>query len=245
MSEETKVKEKKESKFAAHLTENKIEFIVAIFLGVTALFTSWAGWIGSLHGGNQATNYTESNNYASMGNSEWNQASQYLMQDMMTWNTISDLMIDLTFAEDKGDADAAEKYSWKIDQIITDNCTPEFAEAVEWALDQAETTGEFVSPFDKEGFEDSYYADAQELLDTADQLLEDGKADNQAGDSFNLVVVIYSITLFLLGIVGIFKNLPNRRIVLVIAIVAFVIATIYMFTLPMPTGFSMSNFFGA
>ena len=32
------------------------ELIIVIMLGVTALLTAWASWIGSLHGGNQATN---------------------------------------------------------------------------------------------------------------------------------------------------------------------------------------------
>lgn len=30
------------------------ELIIVIMLGVTALLTAWASWIGSLHGGNQA-----------------------------------------------------------------------------------------------------------------------------------------------------------------------------------------------
>ena len=38
--------------------EKILEIIVAVFLGITALATAWASWIGSLHGGNQATNYT-------------------------------------------------------------------------------------------------------------------------------------------------------------------------------------------
>ena len=66
-----------------------IEIIVAIFLGITALTSAWASWIGSLHGGNQATNYTTSNNLAAEGNSMFNEASQNLMQDMMLWNEIS------------------------------------------------------------------------------------------------------------------------------------------------------------
>ena len=32
-------------------TAKRIEVITAIFLGVTALLTAWATWIGSLHGG--------------------------------------------------------------------------------------------------------------------------------------------------------------------------------------------------
>lgn len=47
----------------------------------------------------------------------------------------------------------------------------------------------------------------------------------------------------MLGIVGMFKNIPNRMFILIVAIVAFVFATIYMFTIPMPTGFSIGSFF--
>lgn len=57
-----------------------------------------------------------------------------------------------------------------------------------------------------------------------------------------LVTVIYSLTLFLLGIVGTFKNMPNRIAVLSIAVVCLVFAFIYMCTIPLPTGFEKMNF---
>ena len=56
------------------------ELIIVIMLGVTALLTAWASWIGSLHGGNQATNYATSNNLASEGNSEYNAGVQQMNQ---------------------------------------------------------------------------------------------------------------------------------------------------------------------
>lgn len=224
-------------------TETKLEVITAIFLGLTALLTSWAGWIGSLHGGNQATNYTESNNLSAMGNSEWNEASQLLMQDMMTWNEIQSARIDYTFACENDDEEEIEKLDWKIDQLIYDNCSEELVNAINWADEQSELTGESYSPFDMDGFIDSYYTEAYEILDEADLYLEEGKQDNANGDAFNLVTVIYSVVLFLLGVVGIFKHIPNRVIVLCVAIVAFLIATIYMFTLPMPTGFNFASYF--
>ena len=49
----------------------------------------------------------------------------------------------------------------------------------------------------------------------------------------------------MLGIVGIFKRLPNRVAVLIIAAIALVIATIYMCTIPLPTGFDIASFFAA
>ena len=220
--------------------EKVLEIIVAIFLGITALATSWASWIGSLHGGNQSTNYTLSNNLASEANSEYNTASQSLMQDMMTWNQINEILIDSQFAEEQGDTDEVEKCEWRLDQLIYDNCTDEFIDAINWALEQEEMT----SPFEMEGYVDSYFVTYYDLITQSEEILEQGKKDNAHGDAFGLVTVIYSVVLFLLGIVGTFKNLPNRYIVLGVSVAGFLFATIYMFTLPMPTGFSFASFFG-
>ena len=81
------------------------------------------------------------------------------------------------------------------------------------------------------------------ILQAFQELLEEGKRDNTKGDSYNLVTVIYSLTLFLLGIIGTFKNLPNRLVVLFIAFGFLVFAVIYMFTIPLPTGFEQMDFF--
>lgn len=229
------VKEKKKRS-----KEEIIEIIVAIFLGVTALATAWASWIGSLHGGNQATNYTQSNNVAADGNSRWNEASQNLMQDMMTWNEISAANLNYEYAKQNGNKSDMEKYDYQIEQLMSDNCTDEFLDAINWALDQDGN----VSPFTKEGYVDSYFAEANEKIEESNELLEQGKKDNANGDAYGLVTVIYSVVLFMLGIVGTFKRLPNRTIVLCVAIAGFVFATIYMFTIPLPTGFNIFSYFG-
>ncbi len=229
------IKKQKRSK------EEILEISVAIFLGVPALATAWGSWIGSLHGGNQATNYTMSTNLASEGNSMYNDASQDLMQDMMMWNQISEASINLSFAEDQNDVVGVEKYNWQLEQLMTDNCSEDFLDAIIWALDQEEYT----SPFEKEGFVESYFVYSNELIAESEGYLEQGKQDNASGDAFGLVTVIYSVVLFMLGIVGTFKNLPNRFLILCVAIVGFLFASIYMLTLPMPTGFSLMSFFGA
>ena len=221
------------------ISEQKLEVIIAILLGLTAILMAWAGWISSLHGGNQATNYTQSNNLSAMGNSMYNEAAQYYMQDMLLWNTIYDYAFDAEIAEMKGETEEAEMIYAKIDTLMNDNCTEEFYEAIEWALDQEED----VTPFDKEGYVDSYFANANAVLDEADALLEQGKTDNANGDAYGLVSVIYSLALFLLGIVGIFKKIPNRLVITVFALVLIVLATIFMVTIPMPTGFDLASYF--
>lgn len=218
-----------------------LEIIVVVLLGVTALLTAWATWIGSLHGGNQATNYTKSNNIAADGNSRWNQAAQELSEDMSLWNTISELRIEYNFAEEKKDSAEMERCEWKLNQIYNDSVSEELSKAIDWADKQEE----YASPFEMEGFVDSYFADAQAVLDEAQTVLEQGQADNAHGDAYGLVTVIYSIVLFLLGIAGSFKSTTNKTVLVCISIAGMLISTIYMLTIPMPTGFSIMSYFGS
>ena len=93
------------------------------------------------------------------------------------------------------------------------------------------------------GMTEKYFAVAQENVGQSQELLEEGMRDNTKGDSYNLVTVIYSLTLFLLGIIGTFKDMPNRITVLLIAVGFLIFAFIYMCTIPLPTGFGQMNFF--
>ena len=139
----------------------------------------------------------------------------------------------------KGETDEADMIYAKIETLMNDNCTEEFYEAIEWAWDQDYDA----TPFDKEGYVDSYFAEANAVLDEADALLEQGKTDNANGDAYGLVSVIYSVVLFLLGIVGIFKKIPNRVVITIFAVVLLVFATIFMLTIPLPTGFNIMSYF--
>lgn len=233
--------------------EDILEIVIAIFLGITALATAWASWIGSLHGGNMSTNYTRSNNLAADGNARWNEASQSLMQDMQVWNIISDYQVEILYASDTGDEDKMNESAYKILFICADNLTEEMAERIgynfdfdadqiiDWVLNDENST---TSPFSNEDFVESYYTDARELITESEAVLKEGQEDNTKGDTFNLVTVIYSVVLFMLGIVGTFRRLPNRMLITGIAIVGFLFGTIFMFTIPLPTGFNFLGFFG-
>ena len=93
------------------------------------------------------------------------------------------------------------------------------------------------------GMAEKYFETAQGDFDQSHELPEEGKRDNAKGDSYLLVTVIYSLTLFLLGIVNTFKDMKNKKVVLSIAIVFPVFDFIYMCTLPLSTGFENMIFF--
>lgn len=219
-----------------------MEIVVVIMLGLTALLMAWATWIGSLHGGNQATNYTKSNNLATEGNSLYIEAVQNYTQDLLTYNDIYMLLIDMAFAEEHGDAVEMEKLEYKLDQLMANNLTPEFEEALLWAFEQED---DYVSPFDMEGYVESYFTPANEALTESEELLVQGQQDNANGDAYGLVTVVYSVILFLLGINGTFESSKNKQVVLSVSCVVFAVITLYMLIgIPMPAGFSLASYLG-
>ena len=233
---ETNEAPKKKKSF---FSENTVEVLVAIFLGITALLSAWASWIGSLHGGNQSTNYTKSNNLASEGNSEYNAGLQMYLSDLMAWNTIVDYAFEKTIAQYDGDEVKADLIQEKLNSYIEQNASAILLDAYN------NMTEDMDSPFEVPGMIDQYYVTANELLQESREILEEGQRDNSNGDAYNLVNVIYSVVLFMLGIVGIFKRIPNRTLVLIIAVIGLVLTTIFMCTIPMPTGFDITSFFAA
>ncbi len=235
-------------------TAYHVEIAVVILLGITALLTAWASWIGGLHAGNQATNYTTSNNLASEGNAEYNAATQSLMQDMILWNDIADMQLDLQYAIDTDDSATAEQISTKMYHKLNENVSEDMANMIMWTY--PDVTSDYTTtiwswldapeawntPFGDEEFVATYFVTANELLEQSNAILEQGKEDNKDGDAFGLVTVIFSVSLFLLGIIGTIKNEKNRYILLGISIVSVLLATIYMLTLPLPTGFNLFGF---
>ncbi len=228
------MKKEKSKEKKVFLNEKKLEVLVAIFLGITTLLVAWAGWIGSLHGGIQAINFTKSNNLAAEGNAEYNVAAQIYLSDLFAWNTIFNLQLDKETAIEKGNEEEAKVIEIKIQKIMNDNCSPKLIEAISEKAN---------SPFENEDFVNSYFKRAKELLDESQKILEEGKQDNLRGDSYKLVTVIYSLVLFLLGIVGIFKDFQNRKVLFIFSICILFFGIIYMLTIPMPTGFKITNFF--
>ena len=219
------------------LTAKRIETIVAILLGVTTLLSAWASWISHLHGGLQSINFTKSNSMASQGTSEYNMGMQLYLADYMSWNIAKEYYSELKEAKAEGDQAKIDRLNKEIKSFEEDSASEILREGVQWMKENDED-----NPFKMPGMAEKYFKTAQEDYIESQELLEEGKRDNSKGDSYMLVTVIFSLTLFLLGIINTFKNLPNRIVVLAISVACLVFAVIYMCTIPLPTGFERMNF---
>lgn len=220
------------------LTPKRLETVVAVLLGITTLLSAWATWIGSLHSGIQSINFTKSNNMASEGTAAYNMGMQMYLSDFMVWNTLTGYNYELELAKAEGDKVKAELVQKKIDNFKKQNISEILAKGLEW-MEKNNSD----NPFKMPGLSEIYFESAQEEMDESQGRLEEGMRDNTKGDSYNLVTVVYSLTLFLLGIVGTFKDMPNRIAVLAIAVVFLVFGVVYMCTIPLPTGFGEMKFF--
>lgn len=207
---------------------NVFEIIVAILLGVTAVLTAWAAWQGSLYDGNQAQYYTEGNATLADGNERWNEASQALAQDLDTWNQISGLQVDLEYAQYSGKADEAEAAQYKINMIMY-SVSDKLAQGMEWAGAQKE----YSTPFEKEGFIDSYYDEAEEIMNEGYLKIKEGNIANDLGDKQGLVTVVFAVVLFMLGIVGTLKNFKIKLIIACFSIAALIFGITVMTGVPL------------
>ena len=220
------------------LTTKKLETVIAILLGITTLLSAWASWIGHLHGGIQSINFTKSNSMASQGTAEYNLGMQLYLADYMTWNTAKDYYYELEQAKIDGNQDKIDLVNKKIKSFEEQNASEILSEGFKWMEENNED-----NPFKMPGMAEKYFETAQKDFNQSLELLEEGKRDNSKGDSYLLVTVIYSLTLFLLGIVNNFTDMKNKNMVFSIAVVFLVFGFIYMCIIPLPTGFESMNFF--
>ncbi len=219
-------------------TTKRLETVVAILLGLTTLLSAWATWIGSLHSGIQSINFTKSNNMSSKGSAEYNLGMQMYLSDYMVWNTLNDYSFELETAKASGDKENISIIKEKIKDFKKHYISETLRECIKW---MEENNAD--NPFNMPGLSEKYFGSAEDKVNASQEFLEEGMSDNRKGDSYNLVTVIFSLTLFLLGIIGTFKNMPNRIAVLFISIGFLVFGAIYMFNIPLPTGFEKMNFF--
>jgi hypothetical protein len=132
------------------------------------------------------------------------------------------------YAQQYSDTDAADAAQYKIDQIMYNNVSDEFSAAIDWANAQEA----YASPFEMEGYVESYYTDAQAVLDEGYGLIEEGNNANDLGDKQGLVTVIFAVVLFLLGIVSTFSNMRSKFVVTGISLLALIYGIVVMLGIP-------------
>ena len=214
--------------------------LVAIMLAICALTTAWATWIGDLHESEQNSNYAKAERLDTEANASYNLNSQLYIAVFNLWTHVYEVNSEIKSLESAGDTQGANAKREQMNAYIETNC-PNY-QNIKSAIYTALEKGGSATPFD-EYPQASFFADSEKLSQEATEAREDGNRCNLANDSYGLVSVLYSLCLFLFGMVGFYKQRLPRRIVFSVGVFVFVIATAYMISLPLPDNFDFANYF--
>ena len=217
-----------------------INTLAAIMLTLCALTAAWATWVGGLHASDQEANYAKADRLNNEASASYNLNAQIYTAAFNVWTYVYAENQEIQALEQAGDSQTAATKKQALDNYIETNCPvyENFTEAIYTALEKGGTA----TPFD-EYSQESFYADSEELANQATKVREEGDKNNLAHDSFGLVSLLYSLCLFLFGMLGFYKERTMKKVVFAVGVAVFVGATIYMLSLPLPDNFNFANYF--
>lgn len=207
-----------------------LEIIVVIFLGITSVVSAFSAWQSGLHSSAMSKYYNDGIATVTDGNSLYVEAGQVISSDMALYMELIRLEYDWMYSEvdSAEEAKSEEIYNEYANKFIGE----ELQEAIDWAAEQEESTGYYVSPFEYEPYIESVYADADATYQEGRDMLEKGHEYNTYSDKMGLIVVYYAMVLFLLGICGTLKNNVLRFVLILFSAVIFIVATAQMVQIP-------------
>lgn len=193
----------------------RIQDIVGVFLlSITAVLTAWCGFESSKWGGEMSIAFSEASGariQAASAAGEARSAEQFDLTIYAQW----------VVANADGDTELA--------QYIEDRFPPHFAAAFDaWRTDGMVENG----PFAREEYVPPGQVEAEELNARADDKFAQALVNNQRGDNYSLLTVLFALVLFLTAMSQRDVKTWIGRALLGLAIVVAVVAIVILFTFP-------------
>ncbi|MGV8969498.1 MAG: hypothetical protein ACOH1J_03525 [Microbacteriaceae bacterium] len=206
-----------------------IELVVAILLGVVSIAVAYASFQAALYDSQMAGAYQEGNNLSTQAESLYLEGNQQFVQDTQVWNRLTELTVEVGSADEAVAASAQEKYDVLFFQAVSD----EFGAAIDWSNEQNAADEEFYySPLDNEDYQNFLFAQYAETKTESDAIVEKGNAFNSFSDRLTLNTVLMSISLFLLGISAVVRELRVQLVLIGTGLVIFIVAIGLTTTIP-------------
>lgn len=191
-----------------------LDALAVFLLAAVAVLTAWCGFQSSKWGGEMSIAFSQASS-ARVTATDWaSQARDARSNDLAIW-------AQWVLATDQGDAQLAT--------YIEDRFSPEFDVAFEaWTGDGRVERG----PFMRSEYVPPGTAEAAEANERADERFEQALANNQRGDDYSLLTVMFALVLFLTAMSQRDMQPWVRRVLLSAAGVFAVTALIVMLTFP-------------
>lgn len=196
------------------LMARRFDVVCVLVLSITAVLTAWCGFQASKWGGEMSIAFSQASGariQAAAENGRANSARQYDLTIYTEW----------VRAEHEGDAE--------LRTFIEDRFTPEFAAAFDaWNAAGRQAQG----PFKVVEYVPPGTTEAAALDRRADDRFAAALVNNQRGDDYALLTVLFALVLFLTAISQRDIALRLRRALLALAVVVALCGAVVMLTFP-------------
>lgn len=204
-----------ESRLRREVIRKSVVDAIAVFvLSTVAVLTAWCGFQSSKWGGEMSIAFSEASSARVQSTDFASQARDARANDQAIW-------VQWVLATDQGDAQLAG--------YIEQRFSPEFAVAFDaWNAGDREARG----PFALEDYVPPGTAKAAELSERADSRFQDALENNQRGDNYSILTVLFALVLFLTAMSQRELQPWVVRVLLGLAIVVAAAGVVILLTFP-------------
>ncbi|MEA3501507.1 MAG: hypothetical protein U9R47_01925 [Actinomycetota bacterium] len=219
-----------------HDLNSKIESIASIVLAIAVVLTAWAAFQAGKWGGEQSIQFSVAGASRTESARADTRGGQLAQIDISMFTDFVAAYMDETAsgAIEPYDGSTFIPSPETLSGFLYNRFRPEFRPAMDaWlATDPAGNPDAPGTPFDMPEYEVAQFAEAERLVEVADQAAIDARAANQTGDNYVLTAVLFAAVLFFSGIATKLENRWNRHFVNMVGIIGVVVGAIILIRLP-------------
>ncbi|HEX2087660.1 MAG TPA: hypothetical protein VHF89_18390 [Solirubrobacteraceae bacterium] len=172
----------------------RLESVLAVLLGLAAIITAFAAYQASLKDGDTVKSYNEGIRSLSDANQFYNQAIQQVNRD-------EGVFLEWAKADQEGNTDLRDYLEAG---LMDENLTA--------AMEEFKKRDDLLSPIAADSYVSADQAEGERLERQTRQKFAQAQELDDEGDGYELVGVIGAVSLFFLGIAGVFRS-PRMRLV--------------------------------
>jgi hypothetical protein len=215
---------------------SKLEAIASIVLAIAVVLTAWAAFQAGKWGGEQSIQFSiagASRTESTRADTRGGQLAQIDVAMFVDFATsyIEEVRAGIVTPPD-GTGFVPETDT--VSGFIYNRLRDEFRPAMDaWlATDPVENPDSPPSPFDMDEYQVAQFAEAERLVEIADQAAVDARTANQNGDNYVLTAVLFATVLFFSGIASKLENRWNRHFVNVVGVAGVLAGIVILIKLP-------------
>jgi hypothetical protein len=207
---------------------SNVELLTAVLLGIVSVTTAYASFQASLYDGETAKQFSAGQNSQTEAESLYLEANQQYIRDVQLWDQMTELQIEIDSSPE-----LAAVSQLKYDTLLFTSMSDTLNDAVLWSAEQnAADPATFTSPFESEDYQVALFGAFAEEDDKSIAAFAAGDVADKHGDELTLTTVLMAISLFLLGVAAVARQLRVQIVLIGVAMVIYVVSLVLAVGVP-------------